>query len=367
MTIQFRCPYCEHKLRAPDNASGQKARCKCGRAVAVPPISSPEFAASQAVAAHPMPAPRPQQAAPPDPPGWRNDGGAVGAISASPAPGGQSGSRSGRPLSSPSPGPRIKRVLWPWYAGGGVAAVCLVAGLVYLISTLRSAVWVADIELPVDQQLAQLRAFSGPGAFDPIIEARDAERYPALLDAQGKLRAYKKDNEWRDAHDGKPITILLAVQRGGFEEHSIDVVSIVAGQMKSRAELKAGTSQDDAILALQKNNEDRSGWVRLLTDGPVQNVALIPERVIYSLDDNRLRVTVVSRGEGGVSAVLGPRGDPESVESELRAAAQDIRAAMGRVRKGWIANGARSTRAVDEDGRGAEAATYQFSPDAKKM
>ncbi len=46
MTIQFRCRHCEHKLRAPDAAAGQQARCKCGRAVVVPPTSDPEFASS---------------------------------------------------------------------------------------------------------------------------------------------------------------------------------------------------------------------------------------------------------------------------------------------------------------------------------
>ncbi len=53
MTIQFRCPYCEHKLRAPDTAAGQQARCKCGRSVVVPSTSEPEFAPLPADSARP--------------------------------------------------------------------------------------------------------------------------------------------------------------------------------------------------------------------------------------------------------------------------------------------------------------------------
>jgi len=43
MTISFRCPHCHHKLRAPDDVAGQRAKCKCGRMVIVPNASSPEF------------------------------------------------------------------------------------------------------------------------------------------------------------------------------------------------------------------------------------------------------------------------------------------------------------------------------------
>jgi hypothetical protein len=39
MSIQFRCPECDHKLRAADNAAGRQSRCKCGALVTIPGAS----------------------------------------------------------------------------------------------------------------------------------------------------------------------------------------------------------------------------------------------------------------------------------------------------------------------------------------
>ncbi len=125
MTIQFRCPHCEHKLRAPDTAAGQQARCKCARVVVVPRASEPEFAPPQAVAARPT--------APPYSPG-PEAGGWTGAISANPAPGGPSAVGRGRAPSPSAPASPAQRVLWPWYAGGAAVGVCLAAGVVLLFA-----------------------------------------------------------------------------------------------------------------------------------------------------------------------------------------------------------------------------------------
>ncbi len=118
MAIVFQCPYCGHKLRAPDQVAGQQARCKCGRAVAVPSVGSPQITRSPAAAARPN------------------------------LLGGSPPANRGRPASTPSRVQPVKRSLWPWYAGAGGAALCLVAGAVVLFAMLGRGRTPADAGTP---------------------------------------------------------------------------------------------------------------------------------------------------------------------------------------------------------------------------
>lgn len=172
MTIQFRCPYCQHKLRAPEQVAGQKARCKCGRAVVVPPANSPEFG---------PPHPGRQSSAAPRAPGP----GKAGAISANPVPGTSSPAGRGRSPSARSSAPQVRRVLWPWYAGGGAAALCLVVGVVLLLFVMGGHPKPASTEVAVVPQP------SAPGPSNP----QQADRPKSLSEATRPATSSKSGGE----------------------------------------------------------------------------------------------------------------------------------------------------------------------------
>lgn len=178
--------------------------------------------------------------------------------------------------------------------------------------TLNAAgdwVWVCHDSgrAPVDDSALFYQVRSLDSQFDPHIQTKDGLFLRALIDVDKKRVAYCNQGEWRDGEDGKPITATFSVSRGGLQRDGVlDIVNIASGKLLSRTQVRAGVSAEDAIQAVTHNREDRAGWQRMVLRGPMQGVALIEPRLIYSLDDGRLRVTVVGPEgyEVAVSAVL---------------------------------------------------------------
>ncbi len=96
--IQFACPQCGKRLRTKADLAGKRVKCpSCGQVIVVLaacPTSQPK-------------ATSPSAAKPP-------------------------AASKGRPMAAPSPVPESKPVPWLWYAGGGLAALCLVTVVVFI-------------------------------------------------------------------------------------------------------------------------------------------------------------------------------------------------------------------------------------------
>ncbi len=124
MPINFRCPICHQRLRAPDEAAGRRTYCKCGTRIVVPrghrPGSSPEIPVARPV--------RP-------PPGWHGHY-APGAAPPVRVPAG-AGSAAETCWDVPLP-PTSRVALWVGLAGGGSILLVAVVVVVVIVLSLRS-------------------------------------------------------------------------------------------------------------------------------------------------------------------------------------------------------------------------------------
>lgn len=99
MLIRFQCPGCEKKLTAKDDFVGKRVKCPgCGQLLVVPRASSASVQSSTTTT-------------PPVKPLTQ---------------------RSRQPTIPPIPDSRL--ILWPWYLGGGAAALCIVAVMVIIFA-----------------------------------------------------------------------------------------------------------------------------------------------------------------------------------------------------------------------------------------
>jgi len=151
MAIVFRCPECEHKLRAADAMAGRECRCKCGASVMVPPASMSLSLDEDEV---------PRGA-------WRlepkfKSGDVCEAITA------------WSPLCAQKPGNSVKRIRLPAYmpsywqgilvGSAGVFAVCLIsAGLYFAFrsSALEQKIVEQTIDQPAPQEPTRQQAPDG--------------------------------------------------------------------------------------------------------------------------------------------------------------------------------------------------------------
>lgn len=108
--IAFRCRACGRTVRAPENAAGKRARCQCGHGVVVPQTPVKQPAAS--------------------PPDW---------LTAAPGPpqAGPATAAPQRPVPTAA-GNRpndisLIHIGWPWYVGGGVAALAILTLTIVLL------------------------------------------------------------------------------------------------------------------------------------------------------------------------------------------------------------------------------------------
>jgi hypothetical protein len=92
----------------------------------------------------------------------------------------------------------------------------------------------------------------------------------------------------------------------------------------------------------------------------------------YRSEGGRLAVTQFDEDGNSVEVLVDPevskdRPAMDAVEQELERAAQDVRATSEKVGRGWVVKGAAATRALDREGRGVQAATFRFSPEAREV
>src|SRR4051794_12887314 len=117
MSISIQCGGCQKKLKTKDELAGKRVKCPgCGLLILVP-VALP---ASQPKAMNPAlgKAPVPNKA----------DG-----VTAPPLRKPRTAKKSDF-VAVPSPLTQGGRVRWPWYAGGGAAALCVVAALVLVFA-----------------------------------------------------------------------------------------------------------------------------------------------------------------------------------------------------------------------------------------